>query len=278
MVGAPDGPASTLAPMEGPPRAGLTFRFAARIVIIFVRLMRWRIQIDGLENVPRRGGAIVTFNHHSYADFFICAWAIYRELGRPVRFLAKQELFAKPVLGWILKSARQVPVARGSKTGRKEAFAHAVEALQDGEVIAIAPEQTISQSFELLPFTPGTVRLAQHAGVPIVPHVNWGTHRWATKGRPINWGARRIPILARYGEPVLVTPGEEIDAATDRLRQRMATMLDQVQRDYPERPGDGDDWWVPRRLGGGAPDHDEVLSRHEERQAQWRRGEGSNLE
>jgi 1-acyl-sn-glycerol-3-phosphate acyltransferase len=264
--------------MERPPRAGLVFRFVARVVITIVQLLRWRIEVRGLENVPRQGGVLVTFNHHSYADFVICAWSIYRDLGRPFRFLAKEELFHKPVLGWILRAARQVPVSRGSRTGRKEAFAHAVEALKSGEVIIVAPEQTISESFELLPFTPGTARMAQESGVPIVPHVNWGTQRWATKGRPINWRARRIPILAYYGEPMTVGPEDEIAEATARLRTRMAELLDKIQHDYPEVPAPGDDWWLPRRLGGGAPDHEEVLRRHEERHEQWRRGEGSSFE
>jgi 1-acyl-sn-glycerol-3-phosphate acyltransferase len=164
-------------------------------------------------------------------------------------------------------------VARGSRTGRKEAFAAAVEALRRGEVIAVAPEQTISRSFELLPFTTGTARMAREAAVPVVPSVNWGTHRFATKGRKPRL-ATGIPVLVRYGEPLAVRPDEDLRAATDRLRGRMAAMLDEVQRAYPERPAAGEDWWVPRRLGGGAPDHDRVLAEHCEREAKWRARRG----
>lgn len=246
------------------------FRFAARVVIIFVRSMRWRLDVRGIDNLPRHGGAVITFNHHSYADFFVCAWSVYRDRGRAVRFLAKEELFDTPVVGAILRGARQVPVARGSRSGRKDAFAEAVRRLRGGELIAVAPEQTISRSFELLPFSTGAVRMAKDAGVPVIPSVNWGTHRWATKGRPINWRALGIPVLSWYGEPMSIGEDEDVVDATERVRARMAEMLDRVQRDYPEDPGPGDDWWLPRRLGGGAPSHDDVLRAHREREAGWR--------
>ncbi|MGH3442956.1 MAG: lysophospholipid acyltransferase family protein [Nitriliruptorales bacterium] len=255
-----------------PTRAGWAFRLAARVVIVLVRLLNWRVDITGLENVPRRGGAVVTFNHHSYGDFYLCAWAIYREVGRPVRFLAKKELFDMPVVGWILRSAGQVPVARGSRAGRREAFAEAVYRLRSGEVIAIAPEQTISRSFELLPFSTGAARMAIDGGVPIVPSVNWGSQRWATKGRPIDWRARGIPVLVRYGEPIETHPGDEPHEVTERVRAAMAAMLDEMQREYPDTATAGDDWWQPRRLGGSAPSHEDILREHLLRESEWRTG------
>lgn len=255
---------------HGTPRAGLVFRCVAGLVSAIIRVLGWRTEVEGLEHVPRHGGALVTFNHHSYADFAVTALPIYHELGRPVRFLAKAELFTKPVLGWIVRAAKQVPVPRDSRTGRAEALAAAVEALRSGEVIAVAPEQTISRSFELLPFTTGTVRMARDAGVPIVPQVNWGTHRWATKGRPVDWGARGIPVLVRYGEPLHVGADDDLDEATEELRVRMERMLHEVQASYPHIPAPGEDWWLPRRLGGSAPSHEEVLAEHRERESRWR--------
>lgn len=253
------------------PPPGWAFRLVAAVVITIVRLLRWRIDARGLEHVPREGGAVIAFNHHSYADFVMAAWPLYRELDRAPRFLAKEELFDEPILGWLIRQAKQVPVARGSRTGRAEAFRAAIDALERGELIAIAPEQTISQSFELLPFSTGAVRMAQAAGVPIIPCLGWGTQRSATKGRPIR-PAFGLPVTVRYGEPVHVGPDEDVHAATERLRERMAILLDEVQRNYPDTPDEGDDWWVPRRLGGSAPAHDEVLRAHLDRETGWRHG------
>ena len=251
------------------PRATASYRIAARVVIVLVRLVRWRLDIRGTEHIPRRGGAIVAFNHHSFADAFMCGWGVWRHVGRPIRFLGKAELFQMPVLGWLLRSAKQVPVERGSRVGRQRALAAAVQALRDGEIIAVAPEQTISESFDLLPFRTGATRMARDAGVPIVPSVGWGSQRFYTKG-----GKPHSPfglhILVRYGAPITVGPDDDLVEATQRLHDAMAQMLDAAQREYPVKPRPGSDWWVPRRLGGSAPDHADVLRKHLEQEAAWR--------
>ncbi|MDP9023681.1 MAG: 1-acyl-sn-glycerol-3-phosphate acyltransferase [Actinomycetota bacterium] len=252
----------------GRERPEWAFRFGARTVILFVRSMGWRLDIHGMEHLPPTGGAVLTFNHHSYADWVMSAWPLYVHLGRPVRFLAKQELFERRSVGWLLRGAGQVPVARASRAGRAEAFSAAVERLRGGEVVAVAPEQTISESFELLPFRTGPARMARDAGVPLIPTVNWGTQRFSTKGRRIHL-VRRIPVLVRIGEPMQVPGDADLTAVTDQLRATMEEMLHDIQVRYPDEPTPGDDWWVPARLGGSAPPHQEVLRRHREREAQW---------
>lgn len=245
--------------------AGLV-RFALR------GLLRWRFDVRGVEHVPTHGGAVLAFNHHSYLDFFAVGLPVYYQRRRRPRFLAKAELFRTPVFGWVLRRSGQVPVDRASAAGRAAAFRRAVEQLRGGDLIAIAPEQTISQSFELLPFRTGAVRMAQAAGVPIIPSVAWGDQRLATKGRPIRpvW---RIPVLVRYGEPVHVPPDADPAEVTRALQDTMAAMLDEVIRSYPDRPRPGDDWWVPARYGGSAPPHEEVLRAHLERLRGWEEGE-----
>jgi 1-acyl-sn-glycerol-3-phosphate acyltransferase len=251
--------------------AGASVRFIAWLVRWFFRLMRWRVDVRGIQHIPDRGGAIVTFNHHSYADFLASGLPILDDGGRVPRFLAKQELFEKPLLGRLLRNAGQVPVARGSRSGREDAFASAVDRLRAGELIVLAPEQTISESFDLLPFTTGTARMAQRSGVPVVPSVSWGSQRFATKGQPTRWRAgRRIPVLVRYGEPMVIGPDEDLREANDRLRTRMEEMLHEVQREYPEEPEPGEEWWLPARMGGTAPPHEEVVARHQQRESRWR--------
>ncbi len=249
-------------------RKDRTFRAVARIAILAAQILRWRFDVEGVENLPVRGGAVLAWNHHSYLDPGVVGWGPYRRLGRPVRFLAKEELFDKPGLGWILQSSGQIPVARASRSGRREAFEAAVTKLRAGELVAVAPEETISESFELLPYTTGAVRMAQQAEVPIVPTVAWGAHRVATKGHRVRllFG---LPVLVRFGRPRRVPPDDDPKTATERLRETMAEMLDEVQRAYPVEPGSGDDWWVPRRLGGSAPPHQVVLRDHRERGAEW---------
>lgn len=254
------------------PRLPVFWRVISAVTALFVRgIMRWRVHVRGLEHVPRQGGAILAFNHHSYFDFVMVGWGVVRLVGRPVRFLAKREIWDSRKVGWIVRAGGAVPVDRESKQSRDYAFSAAIDALRDGELVAVAPEQTISRSFELLPFRTGAVRMAQAAGVPIVPAIGWGTQRFATKGRKPRV-ARGIPIVVHYGEPFHVTADDDPADATRRLQAQMEELLDAVQRSYPDTPTPGDDWWQPARLGGSAPAHADVVRAHEQRARGWEHG------
>jgi 1-acyl-sn-glycerol-3-phosphate acyltransferase len=241
------------------------WRVIIALVVTFVRACRWRIEVEGLEHVPRTGGAVLAFNHHSYLDFVLLAWAPVLRLGRTVRFLAKREIWASRWTGWLARWVEAVPVDRRSATARADAYGAAVEALAAGDLVAVAPEQTISTSLDLLPFRTGAVRMAQRAGVPIVPVLGWGSQRLATKGAKFDVrGGTGIPVVVRYGPPVRVAPDEDPQEATARLQEAMTVLLDEVQRAYPGGTPAGARW-VPARLGGGAQAHDEVVRAHEER-------------
>ncbi len=223
----------------------------------------WRIRVEGLEHVPRVGGAVLAFNHHSHVDFVMVGWATVIELRRPLRFVGKRELWDSRWIGWLPRLFDQIPVDRGSASGRAAAFDAAVDVLRGGDLIAVAPEQTISASFELLPFRHGAARMAQQAGVPVVPVVGWGTQRFSTKGIRVR-PRRRLPVVVRFGPAMTVGRDEDPSEATSRLRTTMAGMLDAVVRAYPDGTPPGAAW-VPSRFGGGAPTHDDVLERHRRR-------------
>jgi 1-acyl-sn-glycerol-3-phosphate acyltransferase len=249
------------------------WRMITVLVVFLARLFRWRIDVQGLEHVPRDSGAVLAFNHHSYVDFIMLAWAPVRRLRRPVRFLAKREIWQSRWAGWVVRWGEAVPVDRGSSSSRAGAFDAAARALRQGDLVAVAPEQTISRSFDLLPLRTGAARMAQQAGAPIVPSVGWGSHRALTKGqrkRP-KWG---LPVTVRFGAPLYVGPDEDPAEATERLREAMTRLLDEVQREYPDGTPAGA-WWVPARLGGGAPDHAEVVASERDRDRSWRSGGGA---
>ncbi|MFP4311242.1 MAG: lysophospholipid acyltransferase family protein, partial [Nitriliruptoraceae bacterium] len=256
----------------GPRRLTWRWRVIAAIVIVLVRVLRWRIDVRGLEHVPRRGGAVLAFNHHSYVDFLMVAWPVVRQLRRPLRFLAKREIWSSPRVGWVVRWAEAVPVDRGSAAARASAFDAAADALDAGDLVAVAPEQTISPSYELLPLRTGAARMAQLAGVPSVPVIGWGTQRVLPKGGRAQVRTR-VPVTVRFGTPIEVAPDEDPVAATEVLAARMQELLDEVQRNYPDGTPPGAPW-VPARLGGGAPDHAEVVRAHRERERGWTPGSG----
>jgi 1-acyl-sn-glycerol-3-phosphate acyltransferase len=247
------------------PRATWAYRFAAAIAMSPITLQRWQLTVEGLDHVPLQGGAVIAMNHTSFVDFFAAGRPPYLELGRPLRILAKASLFRAPVVGWAMRAAEHIPVDRGAGA---DALAAAVAALRAGELIGVLPEQTISPSLELLPFKSGAVRMAQAAGVPVVPAVSWGSHRfWTTGTRPrLSW---RLPVLVAYGAPLTPGPDDDPEVRTAELRQRVQELLDGAQQRYPAGLPAGARW-VPARLGGAAPTHDEAERLLERMRQDWR--------
>jgi 1-acyl-sn-glycerol-3-phosphate acyltransferase len=231
-----------------------------------------RFNVSGVEQLPTTGGAVIAINHTSYFDFTFAGLPAYKQhRGRKVRFMAKKEVFDSKLTGPIMRSLRHISVDRASGA---ESFEAACQALKAGEFVGVYPEATISRSFEIKEFKSGAARMAQAADVPIIPHIVWGAQRIWTKDHPRKMWRPRIPISVAVGEPIPPTlPAPEL---TRLLRSRMQHLLEQVQDDYgPHPPGA---FWVPHRLGGGAPslaeaarmDADEAAARaarRDERQA-----------
>ncbi|MBR7742828.1 1-acyl-sn-glycerol-3-phosphate acyltransferase [Phycicoccus sp. BSK3Z-2] len=222
-----------------------------------------RFTLEGRENVPRTGGAVMAINHTSYLDFMYGGLPP-RKHGRYVRFMAKKSIFGHPVAGPLMRGMKHIPVDRASGG---QAFREALTALRAGEIVGVFPEATMSRSFELKEFKPGAVKLAQAAGVPILPTTIWGGHRVWTKELPKQRGRANIPVLVAVGEPITVERREDVTAATARVRAAMQALLDRQQAAYPALSGE-DLRWVPARLGGTAPTPEEA---HERDAADMRR-------
>lgn len=203
--------------------------------------------ITGVENLPTDGGAVVAINHTSYFDFTFAGLPAYRQgLGRKVRFMAKQDVFDHKITGPLMRAMGHIPVDRGHGAA---AFEKAVELLKAGELVGVYPEATISRSFEIKELKSGAARMALAAGVPIVPHIVWGAQRIWTKDHPKNLVRPKVPIAVAVGEPIEPTlPAPEL---TTLLHSRMQHLLERVQEAYGPHPAG--EFWVPRRLSGGAP-------------------------
>ncbi len=220
-------------------------------VIQLVRLL-WRVQgltitVTGVENLPTSGGAVIAINHTGYLDFTFAGLPAYQQgLGRKVRFMAKQEVFDSKITGPLMRSVRHIPVDRQNGAPSYEA---AVRHLKDGELVGVYPEATISRSFEIKEFKSGAARMATEAGVPIVPHIVWGAQRIWTKGHPKKLWRPKVPITVLVGEPIEPTLG--VEELKSLLHSRMQHLLERAQEMYGPHPAG--EFWVPRRLGGGAP-------------------------
>src|SRR5947209_11956794 len=202
------------------------------------------ITYQHLERIPRTGGAVIAINHTSYVDWLPAALAVHAR-GRCMRYMIKAEMQQVKVVNFLIRHTKTVPVNRESGA---QAYAQAVRLLRDGEVVGLMPEATISRSFELKEFKTRAARMALDAGVPTVPLIVWGAQRIWTKGHPRNIGRRKIPVIVAAGDTL--PPSGEIEHIDAALRAGMTALLHRVQEEYPHPAGA---FWVPRRLGGGAP-------------------------
>jgi len=221
-----------------------------------------KFTITGAENFPTSGGAVLVSNHLSYLDFAYAGLAATPSR-RLVRFMAKDDVFHHRVSGPLMRGMHHIPVDR---TAGAASFREAVNALRSGEIVGVFPEATISRSFELKAFKSGAVRMAQAAGVPVLPMTIWGSQRVWTKGHPKRLGRTNLPITLSVGEPIMAERNDKADAVNLELRARMTELLHTAQDAYPTDPSI-EPKYLPARLGGSAPTLEQATALDEEEAA-----------
>jgi 1-acyl-sn-glycerol-3-phosphate acyltransferase len=215
----------------------------------FWKYLGLKLDFNGVEHLPDRnhGGAIIAINHISYLDFALAGTAAL-PMKRYVRFMAKKEIFNNKFAGPLMRGMHHISVDRSNGSA---SFVQALRALRDGEIIGIFPEGTISVSFEIKELKTGVVRLAQGAGVPVIPTIVWGSQRIWTKKVKRDLRRRGVPISVTFGEPIYFEKSGDVEAGEELLRSTMVKMLHEVQDRYPD--SHQGQRWAPLRLGGTAP-------------------------
>ncbi|KPI07424.1 MULTISPECIES: 1-acyl-sn-glycerol-3-phosphate acyltransferase [unclassified Streptomyces] len=160
----------------------------------------FRPRIEGLENIPAEGAAIVAGNHLSFSDHFLMP-AI---LKRRITFLAKAEYFTGPgvkgrLTAFFFRSAGQIPVDRSGKDAGQAALREGLGVLAKGELLGIYPEGTRSHDGRLYKGKVGVAAMALGAGVPVIPCAMVGTFEIQPPGQKIP-NIRRVTI--RFGRPL----------------------------------------------------------------------------
>jgi len=205
-----------------------------------------QFDFQGVENLPREGGAVLCMNHIGYLDFAVVGTAAL-PTKRLIRFMAKKEIFNHKIAGPLMRGMKHISVDRESGSS---SFVAALRALRAGELVGIFPEGTTSRSFEVEDLKSGAVRLSMGAGVPIIPVAIWGTQRIFTKKHKPDFKRRKHPIHVVFGEPYFVPKGSDVEAAEIELKEKMVKLLHSAQSNYPH--SHEGQWWAPARLGGTA--------------------------
>lgn len=160
----------------------------------------WRPAIEGIENVPRKGGVILASNHLSFIDSVV----IPLTAPRRVHFLAKAEYFTGTGLKGRLskgffEAIGAVPVERGTYRSAQASLESALEILEGGKAFGIYPEGTRSLDGRLYRGKTGVAWLALTAGVPVVPVALEGPEQILPVGKRV---PRLKKVTVRFGEPL----------------------------------------------------------------------------
>ena len=200
--------------MKESAKSHVTFVVVAGIVRPVLNLLM-RKEWTGLEKLPA-GGFIAAPNHCTEIDPLVVAHMLYNQQRMP-RFLAKAGLFKVPVLGFVLRATKQIPVER-STAGANRSLQIAKEVVDGGGAIIIYPEGTLTRDPDLWPMKghTGAARMALESGIPVVPMAHWGAHevlpRYAKRFHLFPRKTSRLVV----GDPVDLSAfaGQPLDRAT----------------------------------------------------------------
>lgn len=220
----------TYAPPKGwPLGTNPAFRFGAAVMRPILNLIvkrDWR----GGEKLPKSGPAIVVCNHISYLDPLTFSHFLYNN-GRAPRYLGKESVFKIPVIGFIIKSAGQIPVKRESKDAI-QGYEHAIAVLKAGHLLGVYPEGTLSRDPELWPMKgkTGVARLALQTGVPVYPCASWGPEKVIPPyGKRIKLFPRtKVTVL--MGEPVDLSKWKGKSADSVAVEEATEAIMDEITR------------------------------------------------
>ena len=191
----------------------------------------YRFRVQGAQHLPTEGAALLVCNHVSCVD----AVLLMAASPRPVRFLMDHRIFAVPVLGWLFKLVKAIPVAPQAEDPQayEQAFVRARQALAEGELVCIFPEGRLTPDGTLGDFKPGVLKLLQSQPVPVVPVIPMALgNLWGSFFSRVESGtAMAKPFRRGFFSPVSLNvgpawpAGQAAGLSTDGLRAAVAGLL-----------------------------------------------------
>ena len=195
--------------------------FLMRFLIWILIHSVYRVRTEGLQNIPDRGPAVLVCNHVSFVDALIIGGSVRR----PIRFVMDHQIFKIPVLSFIFRTARTIPIAsaRADPALLSQAFDDIAQALEDGDLVCIFPEGKLTPDGELSGFRSGIEQIIKRTPVTVVPMALQGL--WdSVLSRKGGRAMARLP--RRAWSPVNLKATDAVAPS----RVRAADLQDVVQR------------------------------------------------
>jgi 1-acyl-sn-glycerol-3-phosphate acyltransferase len=201
-------------------------RFVAWLASRFV----YRFNVTGAESIPAQGAAILVCNHVSFVD----AVLLMAASPRPIRFVMDHRIFNVPVLGWLFKLGKAIPIAPRAEDAHayEAALDAAATVLREGDLLAIFPEGGITRDGTLQEFKGGIMKVLERVPAPVIPMAL--TNLWGSYFSRVEGGDAMVrPFRRGFWSRVGLNVGEAMPSDTVQpqlLRERVAVLL-QRQRD-----------------------------------------------
>lgn len=188
----------------------------------------YRLRASGIDEVPEEGPALVVCNHVSYMDALILAASI----PRPVRFVMYYRIFDVPVMRWIFRTAKAIPIAgaREDPELMQRAFDRIDAELADGQVVGIFPEGRLTSDGEMAAFKSGVEKILERRQAPVVPMALRGM--WASMWSRRDGRLARMRVPRRFRAHVEVVAAPAVDGGT-ATAPALEAMVRELRGDRP---------------------------------------------
>jgi 1-acyl-sn-glycerol-3-phosphate acyltransferase len=199
--------------------------YLLRFIAFLASRLVYRFKVRGDEHIPTVGPAIIACNHVSFVD----AVLLMAASPRPIRFVMDHRIFKIPVLGWMFKLAKAIPVApqKEDPASYAAAFEAADRVLAEGDLLGIFPEGAITRDGQLQAFKGGIMKILERRPVPVVPVALqnlWGSYFSRVEG-----SAMAKPFRRGLFSPVGLVAGSALQAPSvspDVLRAQVSALLE----------------------------------------------------
>lgn len=221
-----------------------------KVVLTPIFVVLWRVRVEGRENVPADGPAVLAANHQSFCDSLFLPLVVPRK----VTYLAKAEYFDSWKTAWFFRAVGQIPIRRGGGKESERALETAKEALSQGKLVAIYPEGTRSLDQWVHRGRTGVARLSRECGVAVIPVGIEGTVNVQPVGSRLLRPWRTVTV--RFGAPMRMAPAADpADPMLDHDHRDCRTFTDALMHEIARLSGRPyvDEYVPSRRAPAGPP-------------------------
>jgi len=198
--------------------------FLLRFIVWILVHSIYRLDCKGVdERVPEKGGALIVCNHVSFVDALVISAACRR----PIRFVMDHNVFRLPILNFVFRHSRAIPIASAKEDPvmLEAAFAEVGRALENGDLVGVFPEGHLTRDGELQPFRPGISRILAANPVPVVPMALSGL--WGSYFSRIDGAAMQTPFRRGVFSDIALHVGAPVpagEATPDHLRTKVLAL------------------------------------------------------